>query len=131
MPTSRNVTPCQILPFILAIPLLLLLVAVPPAAVGTGLVPISVQSVPRGFHKAPVPEPWEDDVFTDGIPPDSAGSDISRRKARPSRTIPRNERMGRSLPLRSRSAVPRLVLIETLLDSFLIGLPPPVVSPGA
>jgi hypothetical protein len=131
MPTSRNVTPRHVLPFILAIPLLLLLVAIPPPAVGTGLVPIAVQSVPRGVHKTPVPAPWEDDAFTDGIPPDSAGNDIPRRKARPSRTIPRDERMGGSLPPRSGTEGPRLVLIETLLDAFLIGLPPPVVAPGA
>ena len=130
MPTSRNVTPSHVLPFILAIPLLLLLAAVPPAAVDTGLVPIFVQSVPRGFHKAPVPAPWKDDVFTDGIPPDSAGNDIPRRKARPSRTISRDEPMGRSLPHRSGTVDPRLVLIETLLDAFLIGLPPPAVSPA-
>jgi hypothetical protein len=130
MPTSRNVTPHRVLPFILTIPLLLLLVGVPPAAVDTGLVPISVQSVPRGFHKAPVPAPWEDDVFTDGIPPGPAGNDIPRRKARPSRTIPRDERMGRTLPFRSGTEGPRLVLIQTLLDAFLIGLPPPVVVPG-
>jgi len=130
MPTSRNVTPCHVLPFILTIPLLLLLVAIPPAAVDTGLVPISVQSVPRAFHKAPVPAPWEDDVFTDGIPPGPAGDDLSRRKARPSRTIPRDERMDRSLPLRSGTVGPRLVLIQALLDAFLIGLPPPGVSPA-
>ena len=128
MPTSLNVTPHRVLPFILTIPLLLLLVGVPPAAVDTGLVPISVQPVPRGVHKAPVPAPWEDDVFTDGIPPGSAGNDIPRRKARPSRTIPRNEPMGRTFSHRSGTVGPRLVLIETLLDAFLIGLPPPAVS---
>jgi hypothetical protein len=132
MPTSRNVTPHRVLPFILAIPLLLLLIGIPPApVVDTGLVPISVQSVRRGFHKAPVPAPWEDDVFTDGIPPGSSGNDLSRRKARPSRTTPRDERMGRTLPLRSGTVAPRLVLIETLLDAFRIGLPPPAASPGA
>lgn len=129
MPTSRNVTPRHVFLFVLAIPLLLLLAAIPQAAVDTGLVPISVQSVPRGFHRVPVPSPWEDDVFTDGIPPGSAGNEIPRRKARPSRTIPRDERMGRSLPLRSGTVGPRLVLIQTLLDAFLIGLPPPGVSP--
>ena len=131
MPTSLNVTPHRVLPFILTIPLLLLLVAIPPPAVGTGLVPIAVQSVPRGVHKTPVPAPWEDDVFTDGIPPGSAGNDIPRRKARPSRTIPRNEPMGRTFSHRSGTVGPRLVLIETLLDAFLIGLPPPAVSPVA
>jgi hypothetical protein len=130
MPTSRNVTPHHALPFILAIPLLLLVFAIPPAAVDTGLVPIFVQSVPRGFHKTPVPVPWEDDVFMDGIPPGSAGADIPRRKPRPSRTIPRDERMDRSLPLRSGTVGPRLVLIQALLDAFLIGLPPPGVSPA-
>jgi len=131
MPTSLNVTPHRVLPFILTIPLLLLLVAIPPPAVGTGLVPIAVQSVPRGVHKTPLPAPWEDDAFTDGIPPDSAGNDIPRRKARPSRTIPRNEPMGRTFSHRSGTVGPRLVLIETLLDAFLIGLPPPAVSPVA
>jgi len=131
MPTSLDVTPHRVLPFILTIPLLLLLVGVPPTAVDTGLVPISLQPVPRGLHKAPVPAPWEDDVFTDGIPPDSAGNDIPRRKARPSRTIPRDEPMGRTLPHRSGTVGPRLVLIETLLDAFLIGLPPPAVAPVA
>jgi hypothetical protein len=130
MPTSRNVTPHRVLPFILTIPLLLLLVGVPPAAVDTGFVPISVRSVPGGFHKAPAPAPWEDDVFTDVIPPDSAGNDLSRRKARPSRTIPRDERVGGTLPLGSGTEGPRLVLIQTLLDAFLIGLPPPVAVPG-
>ena len=131
MSTLRNVAPRHVLPFIPAIPLLLLLVAIPPAAVDTGLVPISVQSVPRGFHKAPVPVPCGDDVFTDGIPPGSGGRCIPRRKLRPSRTILRDERMGGSLPFRSGTVGPRLVLIETLLDAFLIGLPPPVVSPVA
>jgi hypothetical protein len=131
MPMSRNVTPCNVLPFITAIPLLLLLVAIPPAAVDTGLVPISVQSVPRGFHKAPVPAPWNDDVFTDGITPGPGGRYIPRRKPRISRTILRDERMGGSLPFRSGTVGPRRVLIETLLDAFLIGLPPPVVSPVA
>lgn len=131
MRTSRNVTPRHSLPFVLTIPLLLLLVTSPPAAVDTGLVPISVQSVPRAFHKTPVPAPWRDDVFTDGIPPGSAGNDIPKRKARPSRTIPRDERTGRGLPLRSGAVDPRLVLIETLLDAFLIGLPPPAAAPGA
>ena len=131
MPTSRNVTPRHVLPFILTVPLLLLLVAVPPpAAVGTGVAPISVQTAPRGVHKAPVPTPWEDDVFTDGIPPDSAGNDIPRRKARPSRTIPRDERTGRILPPRSGTEGHRLVLIETLLDACLIGLPPPAAASG-
>jgi hypothetical protein len=128
MPTLRNVTPHRVLPFILAIPFILLLDAVPPAAVDTGLVEICVQPVPRGFNKVPVSAPWEDDVFTDGIPPGSAGDDIPRRKARPSRTIPRDERMGGSLRLRSGTVGPHLVLIETLLDAFLIGLPPPVDS---
>jgi hypothetical protein len=132
MPTSRDVTPHRVLSFILTIPLLLLLVGIPPApVVDTGLLPISVQSVPCGFHKSPVPAPWGDDVFTDGFPPGSAGNDLPRRKARPSRTIPRDERMGRSLPLRSGTVAPRLVLIETLLDAFLIGLPPPVAAQGA
>ena len=131
MPTLRHVTPHRVLPFLPAIPLILLLAAIPPAAVDTGLVPISVQSVPRGFHKAPVPAPWEDDVFTDGIPPDSAGNDLPRRKARSSRTIPRDERTGRTLPLRSGAVAPHLVLIETLLDAFLIGLPPPAKAPMA
>ena len=131
MPTLRNVTPHRVLPFILTVPLLLLLFGIPTAAVDTGLVPISVQSVPRGFHKAPAPAPWEDDVFTDGIPPDSAGNDLSRRKARPLRAIRRDERTGRTLPLRSGAVAPRLVLIETLLDAFRIGLPPPAVAPGA
>jgi hypothetical protein len=128
MPTSLAVTPHRVLSFILAIPLLLLLAGVPPTAVETGLVAIFVQSVPRGFHKVPAPVPWEDDVFTDGIPPDSAGDDIPRRKTRPFRTIPRHEPAGRTLPHRSGTAGPRLVLIETLLDAFLIGLPPPAVS---
>jgi len=132
MPTSRNVTPHRVLPFILTIPLLLLLVGIPPPpVVDTGLVPISVQSVRRGFHKAPVPAPWEDDVFTDGIPPGPAGNDLSRRKARPSRTTPRDERTGRTLPLRPGTVAPRLVIIETLLGAFRIGLPPPAVSPVA
>ena len=128
MPTSLAVTPHRVLPFILAIPFILLLGAVPPAAVDTGLVEICVQPVPRGFNKVPVSAPWEDDVFTDGIPPGSAGDDIPRRKTRPFRTIPRHEPAGRTLPHRSGTAGPRLVLIETLLDAFLIGLPPPAVS---
>jgi hypothetical protein len=132
MPTSRNVTPHRVLPLLLTIPLLLLLVGIPPPpVVDTGLVPISVQSVRRGLHKAPVPVPWQDDVITDGIPPDSAGNDLSRRKARPLRAIRRDERTGRTLPLRSGAVAPRLVLIETLLDAFRIGLPPPAVAPGA
>ena len=131
MRTSRSVTPRHGLPFVLTIPLLLFLVAPPLAAIDTGLVPVSVQSVPRAFHRTPVPAPWQDDVITDGIPPDSAGNDDSRRKARPSRTLLRDERAGRRLPLRSGAVGPRLVLIETLLDAFLIGLPPPVVAPGA
>ena len=131
MPTSLAVTPHRVLSFILAIPLLLLLAGVPPTAVETGLVAIFVQSVPRGFHKVPAPVPWEDDVFTDGIPPDSAGNDLPRRKARSSRTIPRDERTGRTLPLRSGAVAPHLVLIETLLDAFLIGLPPPAMVPVA
>ena len=131
MPTSRSMTPHRLLPFILTIPMLLLLVAVPPAAVDTGIVPISVRSVPRGFHRAPVPSPWEDDVFTDGIPPVFAGDDLTRRKARPFRIIPRDELMGRTLPLRTGTVDPRFVLIETLLYAFLIGLPPPVMGPGA
>ncbi|MDD5762230.1 MAG: hypothetical protein PHP88_06935 [bacterium] len=131
MPTSRSMTPHRVLPFMLTIPLLLMFVAVSPAAVDTGFVPIHLQSVPRGFHSAPVPAPWEDDIYTDGIPPGSAGDDLSRRKARPSRIIPRDERMGRRLPLRTGTVDPRLVLIETLLDAFLIGLPPPVMGPGA
>jgi hypothetical protein len=131
MPTLRNVTPHGVLPFILAIPLLLLLFAIPPAAVDSGLVETSVRSVPLGINKVPVPGPWEDDVFTDGIPPDSAGNDIPRRKARPSRIVPRDQRVGRTHPLRSGTVYPRLVLIGTLLDAFLIGLPPPVVSPEA
>ena len=105
MPTSRNVTPHRVLPFILTISLLLLLVAIPRAAVDTGLVPISVQSVPRGFHKTRAGavggrrlHGWNS--------PGSAGNDIPRRKARPSRTIPRDERMGRSRPLRSGTGVP-------------------------
>jgi hypothetical protein len=128
MPTLRNVTPHGVLPLILSIPLLLL-VALPPAAVGTGLVEISVQPVPRGFNKVPVSAPWDDDVFTDGIPPDPAGNDSPRRKARPSRTIPRDDRMGGILRPRSGIVGTHLVLIETLLDAFLIGLPPPVVPP--
>ena len=131
MRTSRNVTPRYGLPFVLTIPLLLLLVAPPPAAVDTGLVPIFVQSVPGAFHKTPVPAPWKDDVFTDGIPPGSAGNDIPRRKVRPPRTNPRDERTGRRLPLRAGAVGPRLVLIGTLLDAFLIGLPPPAAVPGA
>jgi hypothetical protein len=130
MPTSLNVTPHRVLPFILTIPLLLLLVASPPVPIATGLVPISVQSVPRGFHRAPVPAPWEDDVFTDGIPPDYSGNNFPRRKARPGRTVPRDEGMGGSIPLRSATSVPHLVLIKTLLNAFLIGLPPPAVAPG-
>jgi hypothetical protein len=129
MPTLRNVTPHGVLPFILAIPLLLLLFAIPPAAVDSGLVKISVRSVPLGINKVPVPRPWEDDVFTDGIPPGSAGNDIPRRKARPSRTVPGDERMSGSLRPRSGTVAPHLVLIETLLDAFLIGLPPPLEFP--
>jgi hypothetical protein len=128
MPTSLTVTPHRVLPFILAIPLLLLLAGVPPPAVDTGIVANFVQSVSHGFHKVPAPVPWEDDVFADGIPPGSAGNDIPKRKTRPYRTIPRHEPMGSTLPHRSGTAGPRLVLIETLLDAFLIGLPPPAVS---
>ncbi len=128
MSTLRNVTPHRLLPFLPAIPLLLIVV-IPPSAVDTGLLEISVQSVPRGFNKVPASAPWEDDVFTDGIPPGSAGDDITRRKAHPSRTIPRDERTSGSLRPRSGTVGPHLVLIETLLDAFLIGLPPPVVSP--
>lgn len=130
MPTSRHVTPHRVLPFILTIPLLLMLARVPPAAVDTGFGPISVQSVPSGFHRVPVPAPWEDDVFTVGIPPDPAGDDTPRRKGRLSRINPRDERMGRSRPLRSGTDGPRLVLIRKLLDAYLIGLPPPVAVPG-
>lgn len=128
MPTSRNVTPAHVFPFILAIPLFLLLAAIPSAAVDTGCVPFSPHPVPDGFHKAPMAAPWEDDAFTDGIPPGPAGDDHSRRKARPSRTIPRDERIGRGFPLCYGTVRPHLVLIETLLYSFLIGLPPPVVD---
>lgn len=131
MPTSRSVTPHRVPPFILAIPLLLLLVAIPPVPVDTGIVPISVHSTPCGFHKAPVPVPWEDDAFTDGIPPGPAGNGIQRRRVRSSGIVPRNERSDKKLAVRSRAVGPRLALIETLLDSFLIGLPPPVEAPVA
>jgi hypothetical protein len=124
-------TPHRVLPFILAIPLLLLFVAFSTEAVDAGFVSVTLQYVPRGLHRTPVPSPWEDDVFTDGIPPVFAGDDLTRRKARPSRIIPRDERTGRTLPLRTGTGGPRLVLIETLLDAFLIGLPPPVMGPGA
>lgn len=128
MPTSRNVTPLHALPLILAIPLLLLLVAIPPVAVDADLVPISLRPGPLAFHKPPAPVPWEDGEYTDGIPPGSAGDDLSRRKIRSSRTNLRDEHPGRSLPLRSGAVGPRLVLIESLLDAFLIGLPPPTAA---
>lgn len=131
MPTSLNVTPHRVLPFILTIPLLLFLVAIPPAAVDTGIVSISVGPVPRGFSRAPLPAPWDDDVFTDGIPPDLNGDDLTRRKARPSRTVPLDEQAGGIVPLRPGVVRSPLVLIEKLLGSFLIGLPPPVVAMGA
>ena len=131
MPTSRDMTPRHALPLILGIPLLLLLAAIPPVAVDTDIVPVSLRFVPRAFHKAPVPAPWEDDAYTDGMPPGPAGDDISRRKIRSSRTNLGDEHPGRSLPLRSRAAGPRHVLIESLLDAFLIGLPPPVAASEA
>ena len=130
MPTSRNVTPLHSLPLILAIPLLLLLAAVPPVAVDTGLVPISLRSGTRAFHKTRVPAPWKDDQYTDGIPPGSAGGKISRRRIRTSRTNIGDEHSGRRFPVRSGPVGPRLVLIKSLLDAFLIGLPPPVAASG-
>lgn len=130
MPTTRDSAPRHGFSFVLTIPLLPLFVAIPPAAVDTGCAPVSVQSVPLAFQNTAVPVPWEDDVFTDGIPPDSSGNDIPRRKDRFSRAIPRDEWIGGRLPLRSGAALPRLVLIETLLDAFLIGLPPPGAAPG-
>ena len=130
MPTSRDMTPRHALPLILGIPLLLLLVAIPPVAVDTDIVPISLRSVPSAFHKPSVPAPWEDDEYTDGIPPGSSGDDIFRRKIRSSRTNLGDEHPCRSLPLRSGAVGPRLVLIETLLDAFLIGLPPPAAASG-
>ena len=127
MPTSRAVTPHRVLPFILAIPLLLPFLFLSIRAAGPAVVPglVSADGPLRLSHRLPLPIPWEDDVLTTGLPtPRPTGKRILRKLVPtwilvlgiPSvvrRRFPRGPRFALFSPL------------EPLTESLLLSRPPP------
>ena len=125
MPTSRNMTPHRVLPFVLTIPLLLLLCSVRMAGIHEYSIVFSGTGASALSHRLPLPIPWEDDTVATGLPvpvPDGkrAGRKVPRvRVLAPEK--PNAELRGfRSGPI----IAPRLIL-DSMAESLVLSRPPP------
>ena len=133
MPTSRNMTPHRVLPFLLAIPLLLLFLSVRVGDPGVASGVFSGGGPSRLSHRLPIPIPWEDDVLTTGLPARRPVAKRTARKLVPARVIafgkPAAVRPGFRPGSRPGSRVVVSSSVDSLAESLLLSRPPPTVSP--
>jgi hypothetical protein len=129
MPSQGNVTPHRVLPFVLMIPLLLLLVSVRMAGTGGHAVVFSGNGASGLSHRLPIPIPWEDDGMATGLPvPEQDGKRTVRK-------IPRVRVEAPDKPLvafkgfRPGPGVFPLPTLDSLTISLILSRPPPAASP--
>lgn len=125
MPTQRYLSPHRILPLILTIPLTLLF-----GAAGSrhapGPVTLSHAADPIRFERHDLPAGWDDHVLKDALPAPLSDDDQSRRKLRATRltlecwpsTAPPSPHPG--------TGVVAVSAVDCLMESLLLGRPPPV-----
>lgn len=125
MPTSRNMTPHRVLPFVLTIPLLLLLCSVRMAGIHEYSIVFSGTGASALSHRLPLPIPWEDDTMATGLPvPDPDGKRAGRKVPRVRVLAPEKPNAAfrgfRPGPI----AFQRLIL-DSMAESLVLSRPPP------
>lgn len=128
MPSPRNVTPHRVLPFVLTIPLLLLLGSIRMAGTGECAVVFSGNGDSGLSHRLPLPIPWEDDTMATGLPvPEQDGKRTVRK-------IPRVRVVAPEKPVvvlrgfRPGWGVFPPPTLDSLTISLILSRPPPAVS---
>ena len=129
MPTSRDMTPHRVLPFLLAIPLLLLFLSARAgdSGVASGLSPVGGLS--SLSHRLPVPIPWEDDVLTTGLPARRPVAKRTVRKPVPVCVIVSGKPVVVRPGFRPGSRIVVSSFVDSLEESLLLSRPPPAVPP--
>lgn len=128
MPSSRNVTPHRVLPFVLTIPLLLLLFSVRMAGTGAPSVASSGNGASGLSHRLPLPSPWEDDGMATGLPvPDQDGKRTSRKAPRVRVEAPEKP-VAVFKGFRPGPGVIPPPTLDSLTISLILSRPPPAAS---
>jgi hypothetical protein len=124
MPTQRYLSPHRILPLVLTIPLLLLFGAAGPRHAPGPDTP-SRAAVPIQFERHDLPAGWDDDVLKDALPAPPADDDQNRRKLRVTRVVLNCEpSTAPPLPYTGTGVV-AFSAVDCLMESLLLGRPPP------
>lgn len=128
MPTSRNMTPNRVLPFVLTIPLLLLLFSVRMAGTGEISGVFSGNGASNLSHRLPLPIPWEDDAMATGLPAPAPDGKRTVRKVPRVRVVAPEKPVAVLRGFRPDPSVVPPPTLDSLTESLLLSRPPPTVS---
>ena len=125
MPTSRNMTLHRVLPFVLSIPLLLLLCSVRMAEIREYSTGFSGTGASALTHRLPLPIPWEDDTMAAGLPAPDPGGKRAGRKVPRVRVIAPEKPNAAFRGFRPGPIVFQRSILDSMAESLVLSRPPP------